>query len=159
MPTNKNYRAKADLVQLQNDLREVFERHRFAVTSTSDATNLTIILQSHKSILSLPVSLADVTGTSCAVSAKITILNTGTDVSVYDQKWVQPILAILVICVVVGIWTLASMGAIDPSSAICCPCSLWLLVFIPIYALFEQYRITNTVWSAIEMHMANIALG
>jgi len=146
MLPNKTYTIQADVVQLQNELREVFEREGYRVVTTSDPAGHTVTLQAQKNIWGLPAW----TGAASALTVKIIILDSGTDVSVYGQKWTAQILTALAGFILFAILGLVTGGV---------GCLLYAALAIPAYAAYEQYRITKRVGESIDVHMARVSFG
>ncbi len=121
--------VEADVVQLANELRDIFAEDYEVQTMHVSATT---VLQARKSSM-----LRDLTGLSSALTIKITPEHGGTRVEIGMQKWFDK-------AAVAAVAVLLTSG---------------LLLALPALGAYWQYKITEDAWKIIEAHIAQKAGG
>ena len=121
--------VEVDTARLVAELRNVFDDD-YEVQTMNVAS--TTILQARKSS-----TLRDLTGLSSALTIKVTTEAGGTRVEIGMQKWADK-------AAVAAVAILLSAG---------------LLVALPALGAYWQYKLTEDVWKAVEVHIAKKAGG
>lgn len=143
MLKTKKYPVQADIIQLQNSLRELLEDQKFKLDIKSEPLSLTIHAQ--KKLLNLP----SWTGSTSDITIKIGFLESSTDVSVYDQIAERLTLALVE-------FVISSLGGAMTGGLLC---FVFIPMFVPLYAAYHQKTITKQVWDGIESHIAQLSYG
>jgi hypothetical protein len=141
----KSFAAKADIVQLQNDLRSFYERTGYIVETSFDQVGLSVSMQVQKNIWGMPAFL----GSASALNVKIMPLEAGTTVTVSGQKYSSHVI------VAITEFILGCAGALSGGLL----CMLWLGMVVPLFAAFEQNTVTKRTWEMVEAHITQIAYG
>jgi hypothetical protein len=135
METRKYPGTEADVPQLINELREFFDNLDFKEVQVRNELG-SVILEAKKI-----GKIRDITGLSYALTIKITLNSTGTDVAVGRQKWIDKIL--------IGLLGIIFMGLIIP----------FMLTVTSAIGAYNQYKLTEDAWNVVDRHMARASGG
>lgn len=135
MMDNRYYPGvEVDVTQLMSELYKLFDEDDAYEAQTMQVSS-TAVLQARKSS-----TLRDLTGLSAALTIKITPEHGGTRVEIGMQKWLdKAAVAAAVVILTAGIGS--------------------LLLALPAFGAYSQYKITEEAWKIIEAHIARRAGG
>lgn len=121
----KEYPIPVDINQLVNELRNFFLNADYEVQVRNESPS--VIIQARKSS-----KIRDWTGTSYALTIKITVNQTGTEVAIGQQKWLDKAAV-----AVIGLIATGGFGAL-----------------LGAWGAYQQNHLTEEAWNIIEKHIA-----
>lgn len=126
--------VEADVPQLMRELRQLFD--------ADEAYDVQIVQIASSSVLQARKSgtLRDLTGLSAALTIKITPEQGGTRAEIGLQKWLDKAAVAAAVVILTG-----GLGS--------------LLLALPAFGAYSQYKITEDAWKTIEAHVARKAGG
>jgi hypothetical protein len=156
----KMYPKQADVVSMQNDLRDLFERGGYKTEMGVDPVGPTLTVSAVKHVWNMPFWLGAIAG----LKLKIALTPSGTTVDFSGQKYLVHHVVIVAEYILLNLIINLLFGDVYSyyggiTIEVLLSCIPYVFLIIPIFAAFEQFQINRRVHDMVDYHFSRAAFG